>query len=319
MEDIHAQIQDLKIQLESIERADRYLQELKRQLKTEHAKIGELRKAMAKEHQDVLKLENWSLKDVFIKVTNKEEQLEKEKEEYLQAAIAVQEAEKQAEMIEFELSILQEKISKRNEIETKLEALYEAQEIKILRSDPNHPLKMVLHKIARWQQLDRELEEAILRGTNVAVILEEIVNHLERAKKWVSNILRDHGYRMRMLTEEIDQARIRLPKLRMEFIKFEEEINEVFQFPELEAWDHDQQDGLRKLKRLINDLSNFTRSFLRGLIRDWILQQQLHKSHTLTNQLKHQAETNIKWLRLEQDKVKQEISRLENERRHMLR
>src|SRR5690606_26501638 len=100
--------------------------------------------------------------------------LEKEKEEYLQAAIAYQEAKKEVDLIEFELGVLREKTDRKKEIEAELEALYERREVDILSGEENHPLKQVREKMARLQQIDRELEEATLHGANVVVILDEI-------------------------------------------------------------------------------------------------------------------------------------------------
>lgn len=318
MEDLQAKIQELKTQLEGIQRAERYRQELERTRTARQAGLDRLAQAMEKEFQDMEALEQWSIKELFVKMINKEEQLEKEKEEYLQAAIAFQEAKKEAEMLDFEIKVLKDKEAGRKEIEAELQHLYEIRETEILDNQPDHPLKPVLKEMARWSQIERELEEAIQHGTNVEVLLQAVSQNLHEAKSWAYNTMREINYRLRMITEEVDEARLRIPKLRMEFVKFEEEIKQVFQYPELEGWQHDQYDGLRQIQQLAKDLSHFTKDFLHGFTYHRDLPHQLHLTHTLANNLQHQTETSVKWLRLEKRKAQEETQRLEQMKKELL-
>lgn len=318
MEDLQSRILELKTQLEGIQRAERYRQELERKRSGQQARLDELARTMDKEFQDMEALEKWSVKELFVKVINKEEQLEKEKEEYLQAAIAYQEAKKEVEMLDFEIKILQDKEAGRKEIEAELQQLYEKREAEILNNQPDHPLKPVLKEMARWHQIERELEEAIQHGANVQLLLKAVSQNLNEAKSWAYNTMREINYRLRMIAEEVDEARLRIPKLRMEFVKFEEEIKQVFQYPELESWQHDQYDGLRQIQQLAQDLSHFTQDFLGGFTYHRDLPHQLHLTHTLADNLERQTESSVKWLRLEKMQAQREIQQLQQVKRELL-
>lgn len=318
MEALQKKIQEIKSQIDTIQRAVRYRQELERNRSEQQTKVERLGKEMEKEFRDMEELEKWSVKELFVKVINKEERLEKEKEEYLQAAIAFQEAKKEIEMLDFEIKVLRDKEAGGKELEAELKHLYEKREAEILNNQPDHPLKPILEETARWNQIDRELEEAIHHGTNAQVILEAVSQSLNRAKSWAYNNMRELNYRLRMITEEVDEARLRLPKLRMEFVKFEQEIKEVFQYPELKSWQHNHYGGLQQVQKLVADLSHFIQDFLRGLTYHRDLPHQLHQTHTLANQLLHQTETSVKWLHLEKERTQREILRLEQAKKQLL-
>lgn len=318
MADLLTQIQELKIQLDAIHRAGRYREELARNRSVQKAKLDHLGLAMDQEHRDMVALEKRGIKDLFIKIIDKEEKLEKEKEEYLQAAISFQEAKKELELIDFEIQVMREKESELEEIEARLKVLYEKRETDILDNQPNHPLKPVLEELARWNQIERELEEAIQHGSNAQLILEGVSQNLNRAKSWAYNNMREINYRLRMITEEVDEARLRLPKLRIEFVKFEQEIKEVFEYPELESWQHNPYNGLQQVQQLVRDLGHFTQDFVRGLTYHRNLPHQLHQTHTLADNLRHQTESSVKWLRLEQAKVRKQSLELKQQKNELL-
>lgn len=318
MADISSKIQEIKIQLENIQRADRYRQELERVRSTQTAEVDRLRKALDEEHRDLDELDKWSFKELFVKIIDKEQQLEQEKEEYLHAAIAFQDAQKEVELVEFEIGVLREKIAQREALERELQALYDQREATILENDQDHPLKPVLAELARWNQIDRELEEAVLHGVNAQSILEAIAQHLIRGKNWINNGLRDANHSLRMIVQEVDEARLRLPKLRLEFVKFEQELKEVFQYPELEDWEHNQWQGLRQVQQLVQELGGFTQHLIDGRTNSLSLPHQLHRTHTLADNLRHQTETSVKWLQLEREKAGNQIRHLQEKKRELL-
>ncbi|MCB0630187.1 MAG: hypothetical protein R2824_11860 [Saprospiraceae bacterium] len=319
MEDISERIQELQTQLETIQRSQRYREELRRKLEAAGQERERLAVVMDKERRDVEQMESWSLKELFVKVTDKEAQLEKEKEEYLQAAIALKEAEKEMEMIRFEVGVLEEKINKQESLQAELEELLRQREEDILRRNPDHPVKPVMQKIARLRQIERELVEALDRGGDVRLNLIEVGRHIHSAKSWSHNVMRNAMYRRRMIVEEVDGARLRLPKLRIEFVKFESELKEVFQFPEFKHWEHDQWGGLQRIQQLVQELSGLTQVFVQGFMRDLMVQKQLHNTLTLIDNLGHQITATLKRLDLERIRISEELSELEKKKQELLR
>lgn len=115
--------------------------------------------------------------------------------------------------------------------------------------------------------------------------------------------MRDAMYRRRMVAEEVDGARLRLPKLRMEFVKFESELKEVFQFPEFERGKNDQWIGIQQIQQLVQELSGLTRVFVKGFMRELLVKKQLHSTLTRIDNLGHQLAATLKWLRNEKEKI----------------
>ena len=75
-------------ELQGVERAERQMQKVQQQLEFSYRQLEHLAKTLDKEYADVEKLEKMSIKGVFYKVLgDKEAQLEKERQEYLQAVL----------------------------------------------------------------------------------------------------------------------------------------------------------------------------------------------------------------------------------------
>lgn len=318
MKAVQQQIQALKIQLESIQRADRYRQGLERKLTPLYAELDRLAAAVDKGKKDITELEKWSLQEIFVKIIDKEKHLEQEKGEYLQAVMAYRNVKQEVEMLEFEIGILKEKVSTQSIVELELRKLYDRRQAEIFEQEKDHPLKPVLEQLARWNQIIREQEEAIIHGVNIQLILDAVSRHLIRAKSWTANPMRDPGYCNQMIAKEVDEARLRLLKLRLEFVKFEKEIEEIFQYPEFEDWREDQLNELRQVQLLIKKLFHFTKDFLRELTLILDLPLQLHQSHILSDEIRRQVAASVKWLRLEQGLGRQKIDRIQQKKENLL-
>ena len=88
--------------------------------------------------------------------------------------------------------------------------------------------------------------------------------------------------------------------------------------PEFEKWKHDQREGIRHIQKLMQELSDLTRSFMLGFLRELLLQTQLHNTSAVADNLHHRLVTTVKWLRLEKEKIPRELHELDLKKKDLL-
>jgi len=104
MTDFKSQLKETLDQYQSAEKINRHLDKLDRRLTAEGKELGKMALALDKENKDYEELEKLSIRSIFHKVLgSKEEQMEKEKQEYLQASLKYDEAKKAIELLEIML------------------------------------------------------------------------------------------------------------------------------------------------------------------------------------------------------------------------
>ena len=101
-------------------------------------KKDEIERLMIKELEDINNLEKLGVKSIFYKVLgNKEEQLEKERQEYLQVTLQFKEIQNALKVIEYEKALLKKKLVVIDELEKELETLKSIREKEILSKPGN--------------------------------------------------------------------------------------------------------------------------------------------------------------------------------------
>ena len=135
MEDFQKELNKILDKYQDFERIQKHLKSLEEDLKKGYKDLEKLEKLLEKHGQDVEELERLSLKGIFHKVLgSKKEQLDKERQEYLQAALKRNEQKKSVELIEYEKKILEEKLAKLKDIPAQAEMLIKQRENDLMRS-----------------------------------------------------------------------------------------------------------------------------------------------------------------------------------------
>lgn len=237
------------------------------QLDDSYKQLDNLHDILEKEYQDVKELEGMSMKSLFHKVLgSKEEQIEKERQEYLQASLKYNDFRKSVELLEYERDLLKNKITDITVYENKLNSLKLIREKELLMSDSalGRELMKIVHVLDDLVSHHKELTEARIAGNNAIVQIKTLIDHLRKAKDWGSWDMmgrnnRQAGYYKR---SAIDYAREASSQAKHHLNIFQKELLDIGE--RNHNFDID-----------LGNFNSFTDIFFDNLISDWIIQQKI--------------------------------------------
>jgi len=243
-----------------------HLEDIDRRLKASYSQIKLMDKQLEKELKDIEELEKIGVKALFYKTLgSKEEQLEKERQEYLELSLKYKEHKSEVELMEYERDLLKKKSTKLPEIKSKLTRLKKERHYEILNSGDKF-LKdeyvQVVEKLDLNHAIQKELEEARETGYQAKRHLEELIAHLNEAGNWGKWDM--YGDRNAKYSKKraIDRAVRTLPKSRNSLSLFVREMQDL--------GENDINFNLNPIQ-----FNNFTDFFFDNLISDWIVQQKI--------------------------------------------
>ena len=245
-----------------------HLKNVSEQLKAIYQTRDKLVNQLKKEEKDVEQLEGKGVKTLFYKVLgSKEQQLEKERQEYLAASLEYNNCQDSIELLEFERDILKEKVVNLPIVSQSVKTLKAKREKEILQSPTEPALKAALTRnLIKTDDLIKERQEyieALEVGKSSLQEVTVIYNHLQKAQNWGQwNNQRGSSS---MKFHAIDRASRHLPRAQMYLNNFKKELLDV---------------GINdnRLVLTLNEFSGFNLVFFDNIITDWILQQKLMKS-----------------------------------------
>ncbi len=173
--------------LEELNAVQRHYEETSSGLKGAQKELNAMDKNIKKELKDIEKLEGLSVKGLFYKVLgSKEEQMEKERQEYLQLNLKRKELVSRVELLEYELDVLSKKVQKIDGLEAEVEHLKKLREKEIMvHPGPMRKRLLSLHgEIDEAHRYHAELQEAYKAGMDTMQSTQIIIDHLRNAKKW---------------------------------------------------------------------------------------------------------------------------------------
>ncbi len=293
---------------QSLELTKVHLEKLEIRLDQSYDQLEVLHDILEKEYEDVRLLEELSMKSLFQKILgNSEKQLEKERQEYLEAALKYNEYKKTVELIEYEKEILERKLKNYQIVKSKLNSLIRLRERELLQSEEvaRFQLKSINNVIDTNLRLKRELHEAVLVGLKIYEILKNMEDQLNNATKWGdwSNAY-DPSPEARDLN--IDNATKLSYQAKELLIQFESELNDVFSKKPL-SWTYD-----------LKDAEKFTNLYFKNLISDWVVQQKLKTTLHHTTNFKNKIYRINASLQLELKQTTGAIKYLENKKRKLI-
>lgn len=249
---------------------------VEKELLEQKINLQHLHQVVEKEHQDVLLLEEKSLRQLFsVLLVNKEAQLEKEKQEYLLAALKHNEAHKLVELLNYEKKVLKSKIKSEAEITQKFEeALNDFQIPKPSQSTKElFVLKSINNEINSIILLKAEAQEALAVVRELMESFKSILKDLEAAtlyENWGQFYKEKQLAKVRK-KKYIDQAQSKIYIVRKQLIFLRSELLDVEEF----------KGVFEEAKVLIDE---FNLGYYNELITDWIKVLKLEATieHTLT-------------------------------------
>lgn len=263
--DIQKNIEDVIGQIVHLKVVKAHLDETRQALQQQYRELDDMSDLLSKELRDLEKMEGLSTKTIFHKILgNKEQQLEKERQEYLELSLKYEDLQKSIKILEYEESLLSAKIDSKENLESKLESLKRQRETEIIQSDPilRSELLSISRDLESKYELKKEIEEALEAGKISANLILQVSGHLEKVKNWGSfGHRRKPGVQRMMNRDSIDRARNLSYQVKHHLQLFDRELRDIgkrlnFEFEPV-------------------NFSDFTDFFFNNIITDWILQQKL--------------------------------------------
>lgn len=265
---------------------------------------------MQKEFEDIEALEKLGMKTLFYKVLgSQQDQLEKERQDYLQASLKYDQVRKSLELLEFERNILIKKVGGLPAIEQRLNELSAQQEKEILNMSGNASLeiKKIYSQIEAQQRMKIDISEAMKAGTKSLECIDAVVAGLQQAHNWGQwdmsgrNPMSNH-----LKYTAIDKAKDWAYEANRQLKVFEKELMDVY---------HNIPDDFRLQ---LDSFNRFIDVFFDNLITDWIIQQKIYNALNNTLTIRDKVIRMIKTLELEGPKVDQSISALETQKKEYI-
>ena len=249
----------------SIELAKNHLEKLNDRLGNAHFHLEHLRHVLKKEYEDVKALEDMNINNLFRKILgNVETQLEKERQEYLQAALKYNEFLKTVELMEFEQQLLEKKVAGFNKAKSHLHALIRQREKELIHtnSDSRLLIQNINSEMDAKLNMKREINEALTVGLKVTEILRQMEDHLEKATDW-GQWTSSYNPPGEKYIKHVDKANKLSFEAKSLLLLFEDELKDIY------------EDQKLYLAYNLESFKHFNSFFYDNLISDWILQKKI--------------------------------------------
>jgi len=180
---LQTEIHAVLAEINSLEKVQRHLDEINTQIEESAVQLLKLDKKVDEELKDIESLEKIGLKSLFTKVLgSKEEQLEIERQEYLQATLKYNELKKTNDLLLYEKDLLSKKTRSVKRLKSNLEKLKvkREKEIKRTKSPLANDLYLIADNLDRNYILNKELTEAIQAGKNAKALVAKVYRELSK-------------------------------------------------------------------------------------------------------------------------------------------
>lgn len=311
MTELQQQLKESIQELEQIRKVSEHTAQLRERLAAEEKALLVMETTLAKEQRDVETLEREGLTSMFRKfIGDREEKLEKEREEYLRASLRFNELFKSVELIRFELDLLSKKEQSQDSVARRVETLIAYREKELLDLDPQVALvlKGINQQADKLHKYSVEVEEAHAAGMRALELVRGCEQNLIEAQlmgqrdMWGSKY---HGTGHRK-HDAIDRARDLAYRSRHELIRFGNELQDVFKGMQLDV------------NMTIEDFGRFTDVFFDNLITDYLIQQKISKSLVNVNGTRQRLDYIMLSVDSERGVIREKLERLEEERKKIV-
>lgn len=268
----------------------------------------ELEKALKNEDKDVKKLESLSITNIFYSILgSKEQQLDKERQEFLAAKLTYDECCHSVLMLEKDLESYKVLFNNLLDAEAEYEAVLKKKEAFILGLNNENSKKLleIMDKIPSIEAQKKELQEAIAAGDAARNELQFVVDSLKSADGWGTwDILGGGILATAAKHSEIDKAKEYAQNTKIALMKFQNELADV--------------DLAMDIDINIGSFETFADYFFDGLISDWIVQSKISDSLKSVCNVVYNVEDIIKSLRSKLTTVENELSSIKENMKSLI-
>lgn len=274
MHQLNQEITTLYKSLKRKEKIGIRLDNLQQLIAQKELQIKNLDERLKKELADVTKLEGRNLHALFQTVLgDKEQQLEKERQEYLNAFLHKKGAVQDLAELKEEQLLLEQSYSSQFSVEHQLEKLLAQKEQQLLAL--NHDLETSIlasnKRIVNHQTKIEEIKQAITEGKHTKKILRKMVLDLNQVEDWgVNDSKRNRTAKNNQLIRKVERDTMKANKFLQ---RYEEELADLSI--------HFRIDFSKQIKTL----RNFLEEFVDSLITDWIVKRKIDNAMHLVEHI----------------------------------
>jgi hypothetical protein len=248
-------------------RAD--LQRAQQDLQRERLRLQQLQAIADQEERDVHRLEGLSMTALFLTILgSKEDQLQKERQEYLSAHLKSRQSQHAVQVLEGDVERLQFELGRLGDVDARLQALLERKETLLARSGDAtaRPLAELSEQLGEARSQLKEVGEAIAAGEAARKGIDLVLADLRSAHGWgVWDLLGGDLLATAIKHNRIDDARQAVYQVQDALGRFQRELADVGQSPQFIVED-------------IGKFETFADYFFDGLISDWVVQARIDQS-----------------------------------------
>jgi hypothetical protein len=311
MSEIQKQLKDKILELEQIRKVRQHVLQLNERLREEEKSLAVMEIMLDKEQKDVELLEREGLHAMFRKfLGDREERLEKEREEYLRASLRFNELFKSVELIRFELDLLIKKEQNLERVQGEVEILIRQREEELMKGNQaeSEELRGLFQHADKQQKFFNEIEEAMNAGKQAYKFVMQAEEYLREAQRLGQRDMWGGGYHGigQRKHDSIDKAREMVYKSRHYLIAFANELRDVF------------NNSPIHFDINIEEFSTFGDVFFDNLISDWMVQQKINKSLVSVSTTRQHVERILNQLDEEMVVVKKNLDMIEEQRRKII-
>ncbi|MEM9822797.1 MAG: hypothetical protein AAF985_17080 [Bacteroidota bacterium] len=306
MDPLEKELRSLYEAIIAKEKIELHLKNIDRLILEKEAELKKTEIQMAIEEDQVKRLERKSLYAIFQYILgNKSQQIEKERQEYLQAYLKYQSIVSAMANLKKEKALLLQNYSSKFNTERAFDDLIK-NKIKAIRKAFPKGADYIVHfeeRIARHQSKIKEITQAIREGKKTIRKFKVILINLDKINNWGSFNSRKQRNRSLRIKDKIIRD-INLADNHLQ--KFEKEL--------LDVSDHFNMDYSRQ----IESTKDFLDYFYDGLIADWVIQGKIENSVNIIQHFSDKILRIISMLQQESDQTKTYIKAEKRDQRKLL-
>lgn len=310
MSEIHSQLKETLLLYRQLLKARQHQEALRKRLREEADALIKTDRKVKRKEKDVENLENGGMRSFLHKMVGDRDQLlEKEREEYLQAALKYNELSKSIDLMEFELNILEKKLLDFEKVQRKYRDLMKVRERELIQSDPDigRDLLLLHKRIDHGQVMLRDIEEAIVAGKEADKVLLAMEKELRGAYNWRSYDKSTGRYSpIHARHSAVQRAKDLSYRARHTLLLFRRELEDVY-----------EDAGLR-IDVQVEGFDRFTDILFDNFISEWLVHQRINTALTDVKNARTRVSHAMNQLEKDLPIVKKELSSYEEKRESMI-
>lgn len=310
MSEIHKQLKETLLLYRQLLKVQQHQEALQKRLKEEAKALTMLESALKREERNVEIIEKGSLRSFFHQIVgDREKQVERKRQDYLDIALKYNELGKSIDLIEFELDVLNKKLIEFDRIQQRYRDLIKLREKELMQSDPGvgRDLLLLHKRIDHGQVMLKDIAEAMRAGREAEKIMIAIEKELRAARNWGRYDTAGGRYASSHAKHSaVQRAKDLSYRARHALLLFRRELEDVY------------EDAAIRIEVHIEGFDRFTDIFFDNIISDWIIQQKINAALNDVAKVRRQVASSLIQLEKDRPEVEKELVECEEKRESMI-